>query len=89
MTRPFCEHIDAHPREPSDRATALIPNGTLEMFFDDGRSDPAGDLGVPDDAFLVTFAGTHGIAQSLPSGRSTPPAWSTAGVTSPSWAKAR
>jgi glycosyltransferase involved in cell wall biosynthesis len=64
VTRPFCAHIDAlRSRAP---ATVLIPNGTLEMFFE--KADAAGrhDLGVPDDAFLVTFAGTHGIAQSLP-----------------------
>jgi glycosyltransferase involved in cell wall biosynthesis len=65
VTRPFCEHIDTHREGLS--STALIPNGTLELFFDDPPGDSRGALGVPDDAFLVTFAGTHGIAQSLPS----------------------
>jgi glycosyltransferase involved in cell wall biosynthesis len=37
------------------------------MFFDDVERRPRDVLGVPEDAFLVTFAGTHGIAQSLPS----------------------
>ena len=62
VTRPFCEHIDAiRGRLP---ATRLIPNGTLEQFFaDDGRDR----LGVADDRYLVTFAGTLGIAQALPS----------------------
>ncbi|MEP6892162.1 MAG: glycosyltransferase [Gaiellaceae bacterium] len=62
VTKPFCEHIDAiRSRSP---ATALIPNGTLEQFFvDDGRDR----LGVADDRYLVTFAGTLGIAQALPS----------------------
>jgi glycosyltransferase involved in cell wall biosynthesis len=63
VTEPFCEHVDRiRHRAPE---TILIPNGTLDLFFDDPR---AGDrLGVPDDRFLVTFAGTHGIAQALPS----------------------
>jgi glycosyltransferase involved in cell wall biosynthesis len=61
VTRPFCEHIDRiRGRGPQ---TALIPNGTLELFLD--GADPT-RLGVPDDRFLVTFAGTHGIAQALP-----------------------
>jgi len=61
VTRPFCEHVDAIRAKPPP--TRLIPNGTLEQFFvDDGRNR----LGVPDDRFLVTFAGTLGIAQALP-----------------------
>jgi len=63
VTKPFCEHIDAIRQKPPP--TTLIPNGTLEQFFaEDGRSDR---LGVDEDRFLVTFAGTHGIAQALPS----------------------
>jgi len=65
VTRPFCEHIDA--RRGRAPATVLIPNGTLEMFFDPVAGDARTELGVPEDAFLVTFAGTHGIAQGLPS----------------------
>ncbi len=35
VTRPFCDHIDAlRSRAP---ATVLIPNGTLEMFFEDAE----------------------------------------------------
>ena len=37
------------------------------MFFDDGDGGVARELGVADDEFLVTFAGTLGIAQALPS----------------------
>jgi glycosyltransferase involved in cell wall biosynthesis len=63
VTQPFCEHIDAIRQKPP--ATTLIPNGTLEQFF---AENGAGDrLGVDDKRFLVTFAGTHGIAQALPS----------------------
>ena len=64
MTRAFCAHVD---RIRGDRAprTALIPNGTLELFFDaTGAPDR---LGVPEGKFLVTFAGMLGIAQALPS----------------------
>jgi glycosyltransferase involved in cell wall biosynthesis len=61
VTRPFCEHVDAIRRRPP--ATALIPNGTLELFFGERNRNR---LGVPESRFLVTFAGTHGIAQALP-----------------------
>jgi glycosyltransferase involved in cell wall biosynthesis len=65
VTRPFCAHIDAvRGRAPG---TVLIPNGTLELFFGDGDGGGRSLLGVPDDRFLVMFAGTHGIAQALPS----------------------
>src|SRR5262249_55878282 len=61
VTEPFCAHVDAIRGKPPP--TRLIPNGTLDQFFvDDGRDR----LGVPDDRFLVTFAGTLGIAQALP-----------------------
>lgn len=66
VTASFCEHIDAlRQRQPG---TVLIPNGTLEMFFE-AVPDPGlrAELGATDGAFLVTFAGTHGIAQALPS----------------------
>jgi glycosyltransferase involved in cell wall biosynthesis len=62
VTQPFCEHVDSIRRKPPK--TALIPNGTLEQFFAENGSDR---LGVDDERFLVTFAGTHGIAQALPS----------------------
>ena len=65
VTRPFCEHIDRI--RAASPATVLLPNGTLEQFFADGARDAERRFGVPDDAFLVTFAGTLGIAQALPS----------------------
>ncbi len=34
VTRPFCEHIDAI-RGPRRSPTRLIPNGTLDVFFED------------------------------------------------------
>jgi glycosyltransferase involved in cell wall biosynthesis len=64
VTRPFCAHID---RIRGFAPTAIhIPNGTLERFLVEPDATSRSTLGVPDDAFLVTFAGTHGIAQALP-----------------------
>jgi glycosyltransferase involved in cell wall biosynthesis len=65
VTRPFCDHIDA--LRVDGPPTALIPNGTLEQFFVSDPPEPGDRLGVPPDRFLVTFAGTLGIAQALPS----------------------
>jgi len=65
VTAPFCEHIDRLRAKPP--ATALVPNGTLDLFFANGHAPDRTFFGVGDDRFLVTFAGTHGIAQALPS----------------------
>ena len=62
VTQPFCEHIDAIRGKPPP--TQFVPNGTLEQFFSENGRDR---LGVDADRFLVTFAGTLGIAQALPS----------------------
>jgi glycosyltransferase involved in cell wall biosynthesis len=64
VTQPFTEHIDRlRGRGP---ATALIPNGTLELFFEQNGAVPRDALGGRDGKLLITFAGTHGIAQALP-----------------------
>jgi glycosyltransferase involved in cell wall biosynthesis len=66
VTRSFCDHIDQIRGGPP--ATAYIPNGTLEMFFDAVKDDAIrAELGAQNGEYLVTFAGTHGIAQALPS----------------------
>ena len=65
VTRPFCDHVDAIRRD--EPLTTLIPNGTLELFLEAEQGDGRVALGVGDDVFLVTFAGTHGIAQGLDS----------------------
>ena len=60
VTQPFCEYIDGIRRRAPE--TRLVPNGTLDLFFDDvppEQRDP--------DEFVVTFAGNFGIAQGLPS----------------------
>ncbi|HET8893894.1 MAG TPA: glycosyltransferase family 4 protein [Gaiellaceae bacterium] len=64
VTRPFCEHVDAI-RERLPRPV-FLPNGTLDLFFAERNGAFRGALGVSRDRFLVTFAGTHGIAQALP-----------------------
>ncbi|MGH3072958.1 MAG: glycosyltransferase family 4 protein [Gaiellaceae bacterium] len=63
VTQPFCEHVDAIRAAPP--ATTLIPNGTLELFLDAEPGSGRAQLGASDGDFLVTFAGTHGIAQGL------------------------
>ena len=65
VTEPFQRHIDAiRAQEP---ASSLVPNGTLDLFFDIERDPSArAELGVSDDDFVVMFAGTLGIAQALP-----------------------
>lgn len=63
VTMPFCKHIDAlRGRAPK---TALVPNGTLDLFFEPAA--PRRPAGVRQETFLITFAGTLGIAQALPS----------------------
>jgi glycosyltransferase involved in cell wall biosynthesis len=65
VTRSFCKHIDRIRHMPP--RTLFIPNGTLERFFAPHEGQEArAELGVDADRFLVTFAGTHGIAQGLP-----------------------
>ncbi|HEY2374045.1 MAG TPA: glycosyltransferase [Gaiellaceae bacterium] len=64
VTQPFTEHIDRLRQHGP--ATILIPNGTLELFFEQNGSAPRETLGAHDGRYLVTFAGTHGIAQALP-----------------------
>jgi glycosyltransferase involved in cell wall biosynthesis len=65
VTRPFCEHIDRMRGRPP--RAVYLPNGTLERFFETGEPAERTLLGGADGAFVVTFAGTHGIAQGLPS----------------------
>lgn len=63
VTQPFCRHIDAiRGKAPP---TTLVPNGTLELFFEGEAGAGRAALGAAEDDYLVTFAGTHGIAQGL------------------------
>ena len=64
VTNPFCRYIDARRGRPP--GTVLIPNGTLDVFFAEGDAAARTEPGR-NGRFLVTFAGTHGIAQALPS----------------------
>ena len=64
VTQPFCEHIDRIRN--GGTPTVLLPNGTLERFFVDLGANGAERLAGDSDTFLVTFAGTLGIAQALP-----------------------
>jgi len=60
VTAPFCNYIDGIRRRPPE--TQLVPNGTLDLFFDEVAPEPRAA-----DEFVVTFAGNFGIAQGLPS----------------------
>jgi colanic acid biosynthesis glycosyl transferase WcaI len=64
VTRPFCRHIDRIRAKPP--RAVYLPNGTSEQFFTAEATSRA-QLGVPEDSYLITYAGTHGIAQALPS----------------------
>ena len=67
VTRPFCDHIDRIRGKPP--GSVLLPNGTLELFFEvdvDGMREAIRRQLGGGDRFLVTFAGTLGIAQALP-----------------------
>ena len=65
VTQPFCEHIDRIRN--GGTPTVLLPNGTLDRFFVDLEGDGLERLSTNPGRFLVTFAGTLGIAQALPS----------------------
>jgi glycosyltransferase involved in cell wall biosynthesis len=65
VTRPFCDHID--PIRGRQPGAVHLPNGTDERFFVDGDGSARAVFGIPEERFLITFAGTHGIAQGLPS----------------------
>jgi glycosyltransferase involved in cell wall biosynthesis len=60
VTAPFCEYIDGIRRRAPE--TQLVPNGTLDLFFEEVAPEPRAD-----GEFVVTFAGNFGIAQGLPS----------------------
>ena len=63
VTQPFCDHVDAIRDCPAaddadpERDARDVPRGAAE----NGRAA----LGASDSDFVVTFAGTHGIAQGL------------------------
>ena len=63
VTRPFCAHVDRIRAAPPP--TTLIPNGTLDLFLDAEPANGRAALRADPDEFVVTFAGTHGIAQGL------------------------
>lgn len=65
VTTPFCKHIDR--LRDAGPPSVLLPNGTIPQFFAADDDGARARLGIPPDRFLVTFAGTLGIAQALPS----------------------
>lgn len=65
VTRGFCAHIATVGADASK--IRWLPNGTVEGLFTPERSEAGlkAQLGL-EGRFVVTFAGTHGIAQGLP-----------------------
>lgn len=65
VTKGFCDHIATVGADRSK--IRWLPNGTIEGLFTPERSQAGlkAQLGL-EGRFVVTFAGTHGIAQGLP-----------------------
>jgi glycosyltransferase involved in cell wall biosynthesis len=66
VTKGFCAHIASLvPR--GEEKIEWLPNGAATDIFSPEKTDPGlrGRLGL-EGKFIVTFAGTHGIAQGLP-----------------------
>jgi len=63
VTPAFVRAIEA---TAGDRLVKLLPNGTTQFWLDAARLDVAkGDVGLPPDRFVWTFAGNIGKAQGL------------------------
>lgn len=64
VTESFRDGIVSNPAAPED--VTVISNGTTRAWLEAGRAevDRAG-LGVPEDRFVVTYAGNVGLAQDL------------------------
>ena len=69
-TEPFAEDIRGKLREAgeSDGQTpvAVLPNGTTRLWVDAGKQEAdRGAVGLPEDAFVWSYAGNLGLAQGL------------------------
>lgn len=66
VTESFCEHVStvAGPETP----TCRVMNGTVPETFDrpGARQRKREELGLSENAFVVTYAGNIGLAQGLP-----------------------
>jgi glycosyltransferase involved in cell wall biosynthesis len=63
-TEPFREHIAA--ASPPGTRIEVLPNGTTRRWLEWGAANVArADVGLPEDAFVWTYAGNLGLAQGL------------------------
>jgi glycosyltransferase involved in cell wall biosynthesis len=63
VTEPFKEHIEANGGEGK---VSVIYNGTSSTYLDAALSEPdRSRLGLPEDRFVLTYAGNLGMAQGL------------------------
>jgi glycosyltransferase involved in cell wall biosynthesis len=63
VTEPFKAHIEANGGEGK---VTVIYNGTSPTYLDARHTDPdRGELGIPAERFVLTYAGNLGIAQGL------------------------
>jgi glycosyltransferase involved in cell wall biosynthesis len=64
VTEPFREDIEAKVGDPEK--VTVIPNGTTDAWIEAGeREEDRAALGMPEDRFVVTYAGNIGIAQGM------------------------
>lgn len=64
VTEPFREDIGAKVAEPEK--ITVIPNGTTDAWLEAGaRDEDRSDLDMPEDRFVLTYAGNVGLAQGL------------------------
>ncbi len=65
VTKGFCAHIAS--LVPGEEKIEWLPNGAATDSFSPEKTDPGLRARLElKDKFIVTFAGTHGIAQGLP-----------------------
>jgi glycosyltransferase involved in cell wall biosynthesis len=64
VTEPFREDIAAKVAEPGK--VAVVPNGTTDAWLKAGeREEDRSALGMPEDRFVLTYAGNVGLAQNI------------------------
>lgn len=64
VTEPFRRHVIEHA--PPDKRVEVVPNGTTRKWLRVGGSEPDREaLGLPDDRFVVAYAGNLGYYHGL------------------------
>lgn len=64
VTEPFRQGIAAKVADPGK--ICVVPNGTTQLWLDAAKLEvDRGDLGMPADRFVCTYAGNIGLAQGI------------------------